>query len=92
MEDVGPGGHFLGHAHTYDHFRSQLWRTKLFDRKPRSVWEKNGAEPLDTRIHEATVAIVESHQPDALDDKIAQELDRIKTRALSELVPDGGRT
>ena len=88
MEDVGPGGHFLDHNHTFQHFRSQLLHTKLFDRKPRSVWEKNGAKHLATRIHENTVAIIESHQPESLDDKVIQELERIKARGVSELVPD----
>lgn len=88
MEDVGPSGHFLDHTHTFNHFRSQLLPTRLFDRKPRSVWEKNGAKRLDARIHEATAAIIESHQPESLDDKVVQELERIKAKGVSELVPN----
>jgi trimethylamine--corrinoid protein Co-methyltransferase len=40
--EVGPGGNFLTTQHTLDHFKNELWFTKLWDRKPWDVWEKEG--------------------------------------------------
>ena len=41
--EVGPGGNYLTTEHTLKHFRRELWFTRLWDRKPWTVWEKEGA-------------------------------------------------
>ena len=40
--EVGPGGDFLTTQHTLEHFKNELWFTRLWDRKPWDVWEKEG--------------------------------------------------
>ena len=32
LDEVGPGGHFLGHDHTYKRFKTENWRSPLVDR------------------------------------------------------------
>ncbi|KIQ67632.1 trimethylamine methyltransferase family protein [Wenxinia marina] len=43
LREVGPGGHYLGCAHTQANFKSAFWRTDLLDYKPFETWEEEGA-------------------------------------------------
>ncbi|MFT6535815.1 MAG: trimethylamine--corrinoid protein Co-methyltransferase, partial [Loktanella salsilacus] len=40
IAEVGPGGHFLGCAHTQANFKSAFWRSDLFDYKPFETWDE----------------------------------------------------
>ncbi|MBZ0122981.1 MAG: trimethylamine methyltransferase family protein, partial [Roseovarius sp.] len=42
IREVGPGGHYLGCAHTQANFKSAFWRTDLFDYKPFEQWAEEG--------------------------------------------------
>ena len=42
IAEVGPGGNFLTTQHTLDHFKQELWFTRLWERRPWEVWEKDG--------------------------------------------------
>ncbi|MFD0908434.1 trimethylamine methyltransferase family protein [Ruegeria arenilitoris] len=48
IREVGPGGHYLGCAHTQANFQSAFWKTDLLDYKPFETWEEEGAR--DTRM------------------------------------------
>lgn len=43
LREVGPGGHFLGCAHTQENFKSSFWRTKVLDYRPYETWEEAGS-------------------------------------------------
>ncbi len=43
IREVGPGGHYLGCAHTEAHYQSAFWRTDLLDYRPFETWEDAGA-------------------------------------------------
>ena len=47
IAEVGPGGHYLGCAHTQANFKSAFWRTGLLDYRPFETWDEAGA--LDTQ-------------------------------------------
>jgi trimethylamine--corrinoid protein Co-methyltransferase len=42
IAEVGPGGHYLGCAHTQAHFQSAFWRSGVFDYKPFETWAEDG--------------------------------------------------
>jgi trimethylamine--corrinoid protein Co-methyltransferase len=72
---VGPGGHFLAQKHTREHMHD-LWLHRLMDRRPYEVWE----EKRDGARHWARKRaqhILATHQPEALDPKLSNELQRI---------------
>lgn len=73
---VGPGGDYLSDAHTLAHFR-ELWQPTLFDRQRFDNWQQSGAKRLGERLKEKTVALMESHRPDPLPDKVREEIDYI---------------
>src|SRR6056297_2339888 len=43
IAEVGPGGHYLGCAHTQANFKTAFWKTDLLDYKPFETWEEEGA-------------------------------------------------
>ncbi|RFP89146.1 trimethylamine methyltransferase [Rhodobacteraceae bacterium 63075] len=43
IREVGPGGHYLGCAHTQANFKTAFWKTDLLDYKPFETWEEEGA-------------------------------------------------
>ncbi|MEE9455098.1 MAG: trimethylamine methyltransferase family protein [Paracoccaceae bacterium] len=46
IDEVQPGGHYLGCAHTQENFKTAFWRSDVLDYKPFEQWSDEGA--LDT--------------------------------------------
>lgn len=42
IREVGPGGHYLGCAHTQSNFKDAFWRSELLDYKPFETWADEG--------------------------------------------------
>jgi len=75
IANVGPGGHYLAQKHTRKHMR-ELFMPQFMDRRPYSEWETKGDDARDWATAKAR-KILKEHQPDMLDEKLSQELDRI---------------
>ena len=80
IDQVGPGGHFLGEMHTLHHFREN-WYPHLFDRRNRAGWEAGGALTLGDRARARVQEILETHQRPPLDEPVAARLNAIIQRA-----------
>jgi len=63
IAEVGPGGHFLDHSHTYNNVRSEFYFPTHSDRQQRSVWEEEGSKDSFTRAHEEAKKILAEHKP-----------------------------
>ncbi len=77
MEDVGPGGHYLEHDHTYDRFKTEIWRPTLTDRLNWENWEKAGSKTYRDRCHERVIEILEAETEPLMDEAMYKELHRI---------------
>lgn len=88
IEAVGPGGQFLAQQHTLNHFRQQIWQTKLMNRQTRAQWQQSGKIDIADRILKQTIEILENHQPPKLGDKIMDELEKIRVRGERELITE----
>ncbi len=42
LREIGPGGHFLGCAHTQANYQTAFWRSGLLDYKPYETWSEEG--------------------------------------------------
>jgi len=80
IDEVGPGGEFLSHDHTMAHWR-EFWQPQLFDRRALESWQESGSLSMRHRLQEATLSILDTHQPEALPTAIDAELDRILAAA-----------
>jgi trimethylamine--corrinoid protein Co-methyltransferase len=72
---VNTSGDYLTQPHTRRHMR-ELWRTRLFDRRPYGVWEAAPDRTGDWALAQAR-DILANHRPDPLDEAVSAELDRI---------------
>ena len=77
MEEVGPGGHFLEHDHTYERFKTEIWRPKLIDRQNWEGWTASGSKTYGQRVHERVIEILETETEPLMEDKMVAELRRI---------------
>ena len=48
IREVGPGGHYLGCAHTQANYERAFWRTGLLDYRPFETWDEAGAPDTAT--------------------------------------------
>ncbi len=85
-EEVGPGGQFLSHAHTLQHFKKELWRPTLFTRKPITTWRAEGGKDTEDRIREKIQDLMEKHIPQPLPDSVMETLKKIRDAGEKELV------
>jgi trimethylamine--corrinoid protein Co-methyltransferase len=77
MSDVGPGGHYLEHDHTYTRFKDEIWRPKLVDRQNWEGWGAAGSLTHRQRVNARVREILDAEPEPLLDEKMFQELKRI---------------
>ena len=66
IKDVGIGGEFVTHMHTYENFKKVQSDPKVFDRRMRENWEAMGGKSVLERATEQAKYILENHKPDPL--------------------------
>jgi trimethylamine--corrinoid protein Co-methyltransferase len=86
MDAVGPGGNYLAQRHTVDHLRKELWQARLLDRQPIDAWQAAGGPTMEDRVREEVRQIVDTHQPEPLDGKVLDELNRLKRDGEKEIL------
>jgi trimethylamine--corrinoid protein Co-methyltransferase len=74
FQEVPPGGHFLGTAHTMRHFRDAFYRAELFDYSSAEQWELNGSRDAYARANAKLKQLLAGYQAPALDAGVAQAL------------------
>lgn len=77
IKEVGPGGNFLEHEHTFRHFRRECWFPKLTVRHAYETWQAMGARDMRQRANEEARRILAEHHPDYIDEHTKAELDRM---------------
>jgi trimethylamine--corrinoid protein Co-methyltransferase len=75
VDEVGPAGNYLAQKHTQKNMRN-LWVPKYMDRRTYNEWESKQDGAADWATVEAR-RILENHQPEKLDDDLADELQSI---------------
>ncbi|HPD93690.1 MAG TPA: trimethylamine methyltransferase family protein [Pararhodobacter sp.] len=74
IREVGPGGHYLGCAHTQANFKTAFWRTDVLDYKPFETWEEEGARDSATLADVRVKKLLRDYQAPALDPAINEAL------------------
>ena len=75
IREVGPGGHYLGCAHTQANYKEAFWRTNLLDYRPFETWDEQGAPDTMALAEKRVAKMLGDYQPPALDPAIAEALD-----------------
>ncbi len=74
IREVGPGGHYLGCAHTQKNFKSAFWKSNLFDYKPFETWEEEGARDTMALATDRVAYLIANYQTPDLDPEIRAAL------------------
>jgi trimethylamine--corrinoid protein Co-methyltransferase len=87
FREAGPGGLFLGTAHTLAHFETANYLSPLADTASYEQWVESGRLGLEQRAHRAWKQMLEDYQAPALDPAIDEALQDYMTRSKATL-PD----
>ena len=87
LHEVGPGGHFLGCAHTQANFKEAFWRSDLLDYKPFETWEEEGARSTEVLAGARVAKLLSDYTPPPLDPAIRAELENYVVSRKAEM-PD----
>jgi trimethylamine--corrinoid protein Co-methyltransferase len=74
LREVGPGGHYLGCAHTQANFKSAFWRSDLLDYKPFETWDEEGGRDTRQLAKLRVEKLLADYQQPALDPAINEAL------------------
>ena len=75
IREVGPGGHYLGCAHTQSNFKAAFWKSDLLDYKPFETWEDDGARDTQALAAIRVEKMLADYQQPPLDTGIREALD-----------------
>ncbi len=75
IREVGPGGHYLGCAHTQSNFKSAFWKSDLLDYKPFETWEDEGARDTQALASRRVEKMLGDYQQPPMDPAIREALD-----------------
>jgi trimethylamine---corrinoid protein Co-methyltransferase len=74
IREVGPGGHYLGCAHTQRNFKTAFYRSEIADNNSFEQWEAEGAKDANQRATEAAQRLLKAYEPPPLDETRRDEL------------------
>jgi trimethylamine--corrinoid protein Co-methyltransferase len=87
LREVGPGGHFLGCAHTQANFKSAFWRSELLDYKPYETWAEEGSRDTRMLANARVRKLLADYQKPAIDPAIEEALQAYVAKRKAEM-PD----
>jgi trimethylamine--corrinoid protein Co-methyltransferase len=85
LEEVAPGGHFLGAEHTLRHFRDGFYRPLIADYSNYDRWQQKGAKTADVRANEMWKKWLAQYQEPPLDPAIDEALREYMTKRKVEI-------
>jgi len=69
-EDVAPGAHFLGSAHTMRNYETAYYDAQLSDSESFEQWEENGSQDTECRAYERWNQMLKAYEAPPLDEGI----------------------
>jgi len=87
LREVGPGGHFLGCAHTQANYQDAFWRTGLLDYKPFETWAEEGSRSTAELAAAKVEKMLADYQQPYLDPAIDEALKAYIAKRKEEM-PD----
>ena len=67
IDDIGPGGHFLGHEHTQENFQTAFFMPELFDNNSIEQWIAEGSIEITQRALQKARQLLDAYEEPALD-------------------------
>jgi trimethylamine--corrinoid protein Co-methyltransferase len=74
IRDVGPGGHYLGHAHTQENFQRAFFMPELFDNNSIEQWQAEGSIEITERALRKARHLLDEYIEPKLDEGVDEAL------------------
>ncbi len=87
FEEVGPGNHFFGCAHTLANYENAFYESELFSTMPYEQWEEEGRQDIAQRAHTKWKQMLDEYEKPELDPAKDEELKAFIQRRKGEM-PD----
>ena len=84
IREVGPGGHFLGTAHTLRNFETALFMPKLLDSNPFEQWQGEGGLDANARSLARARELLKRYELPPMDEAVDEELQAFIRRRQAE--------
>ena len=84
FHEVGPGGHFLGCAHTQANYKSAFWRSEVFDYRPYETWSEAGSPATDELAAARVERLLGAYEAPPLDPGVHDGLTAFVERKKAE--------
>jgi trimethylamine--corrinoid protein Co-methyltransferase len=84
IKQVGPGGEFVTHPHTFAHFRD-VWYPELLFRAGAEGWAASEQKTFQQRMNARACELMEQHQPARLPEDVVRAIQVIVARAEAAL-------
>ncbi len=85
VRDVGPGGHYLGHAHTLEKFKDAFFMPALFDNNSYEQWSADGSQDITERALKEARALLNAYEEPKLDVAVEEALEDYINRREREI-------
>jgi trimethylamine--corrinoid protein Co-methyltransferase len=85
IQDVEPGGHFLGTDHTMRHYKSAFYRSDLMDYTDYDQWVSKGSKDSLQLAHEQYKHLLDTYEPPTLDEGKKEMLEEYVAKRKMEL-------
>jgi len=86
-QEVEPGGHFLGSAHTMRHYKNAFYSAELSDSENVESWEEKGSQDMRKRAFEKWNRMLENYEQPPIDPATKEALDTYVAKRKEE-IPD----
>ena len=84
IDEVGPGGHFFGTAHTQARFRDAFYRPMISDWRNYETWTDAGRPTADRRAHDLADRFLAAYEPPPMADDVRAALREFVDRRVAE--------
>ena len=84
IEEVGPGGHFFGTAHTQARFRDAFYRPLLSDWRNYESWQEAGSPTAEGKAKQLVARLLDAYEPPVMPTDRRAELDAFVARRVAE--------
>jgi trimethylamine--corrinoid protein Co-methyltransferase len=85
IEELGPGGLFLAHEHTLEHFRTESFMSPLFRSQAHPTWVKLGSPSVVSVATERWKQLLDSYEDPGIDQAVDAELRSFIERRARDL-------
>jgi trimethylamine--corrinoid protein Co-methyltransferase len=82
IKEVGPGGNFLIHEHTFDLFQDELWMPRIMEHRSYDSWEQDGCKDIRAVARARMLEILQADHEALLSPEIEARIDAVVTQAV----------